>query len=371
MKNLHPNCQICGKKPEIFSGFIGICPECLHKNLDYSVELSQSSHVIAREVWNLPVAVPDNSEIRCSICSNQCRIDEDKLGYCGIRSNTDGLVRNRAGKGSFLHTYLDPLPTNCCNTYFCPAGSNEQLTHYKYTDGPEIGYYNLAAFLYGCNFSCLGCQNDQHRNIDTAEQYSIEKFLNQVYSNPRISCVCFFGGSPEPQLPFALRAARKAFKNLDSSRQFLRICWEWNGSGNEKLVQSAVKLSLQSGGNAKFDLKYSSPELSQVFSGVSNQRSFQNFKLCYEKFYDSRPDYPLLSAATLLIPGYVNEKEVENIANFLSSLDKSIPYSLLIFHPDSFLSDLPITPRKQVLRCHEIAQKYLENVHIGNKHLLY
>ncbi|MHA1993438.1 MAG: radical SAM protein [Candidatus Hodarchaeales archaeon] len=368
---MHSTCQICNKRSEIFAGFIGICPECIRKYPEYSIELSKDSHMVARNVWKLPKSVPDTSDVECHICSNQCRISEGNLGYCGIRSNHDGSIQNRAGKGGFLHTYLDPLPTNCCNTYFCPAGTNGHISHYSYADGPEFGYYNLACFLYGCNFSCFGCQNDQHRNIDTAEHYSVEKFVKRVNSNSRISCVCFFGGSPEPQLPFAIRAARKALSGLDASRSILRICWEWNGSGNEKLIVNAVKLSAKSGGNAKFDLKYASPPLSEVLSGVSNQQSYHNFKVCYDKFYASRPDYPLLSATTLLLPGYVDVDEVEGIARFLSSLDRSIPYSLLLFHPDSFLSDLPVTPRKQVNRCYEIAQKYLDNVHIGNKHLLY
>jgi pyruvate formate lyase activating enzyme len=135
---------------------------------------------------------------------------EGESGYCGIRLNKQGSIRNRAGKGGFLHTYLDPLPTNCCNTYFCPAGTEGHVPQYTYRDGPELGYYNLACFLYGCNFSCLGCQNDQHRNIKSAEHYSVEKFVERVNSTPRISCVCFFGGSPEPQLPFSIRAARRA-----------------------------------------------------------------------------------------------------------------------------------------------------------------
>jgi pyruvate formate lyase activating enzyme len=93
--------------------------------------------------------------------------------------------------------------------------------------------------------------------------------------------------------------------------------------------------------------------------------------MCYDKYYSQRPKHPVISATTLLIPGYVNEEEVEGIARFISNLDKSIPYSLLVFHPDSFLSDLPNTPRKQVNACFEKAQKYLSNVHIGNKHLLW
>ncbi|MHA1967806.1 MAG: radical SAM protein, partial [Candidatus Hodarchaeales archaeon] len=79
---------------------------------------------------------------------------------------------------------------------------------------------------------------------------------------------------------------------------------------------------------------------------------------------------PVLTATTLLIPGYVNDVEVREIAKFIANLDENIPYSLLVFHPDSFLNDLPITSKQQVESCYSVAKKYLKNVHIGNKHLL-
>ena len=72
------------------------------------------------------------------------------------------------------------------------------------------------------------------------------------------------------------------------------------------MVGISVKLSLNSGGNAKFDLKFFSSSHSKTISGVDNQQSFQNFENCFHNFYSSRLDYPLLSATTLLIPGYVN-----------------------------------------------------------------
>jgi len=105
-------------------------------------------------------------------------------------------------------------------------------------------------------------------------------------------------------------------------------------------------------------------------SGVSNEQSFKNFEICYNKFYHERQKFPVITATTLLIPGYVGKKEVGSIAKFIADLDRSIPYSLLVFHPDSCLMDLPITPKQQVKECYEIAKRYLANVHIGNKHLL-
>lgn len=357
MTDLHSRCNICNRTPPFLSKFLGVCPTCIKKDPESAIFYAQDAHKKARNVWMLPPNVPRGDGVECNICANKCVIPEGESGYCGLRTNQSGKIHNKAGKGAFLHTYLDPLPTNCCNTYFCPGAQ-------------ETGFYNLASFFYGCNFSCLGCQNDQHRDIDSAEQYSIEKFVKKVHDNTRISCVCFFGGSPEPQLPFAIRAMNKVYKTLEESRSQLRTCWEWNGAGNEKLVSQAVKLSLDTGGNAKFDLKYHSEILSQVISGVSNHQSFKNFEMCYDKYYSHRSD-PVISATTLLIPGYVDVEEVEAIAKFISNLDKSIPYSLLVFRPDSFLSDLPNTPAKQVHACFEIAQQYLSHVHIGNKHLLW
>ena len=78
----------------------------------------------------------------------------------------------------------------------------------------------------------------------------------------------------------------------------------------------------------------------------------------------------VISATTLLVPYYVDKKEVEEIAKFISSINDEIPYSLLVFHPDYRLNDLPVTPRKQVFDCYEAAKKHLKNVNIGNLHLL-
>jgi len=363
-------CLICGKKPKIFASSISICSECVKKHPIEEIGLSQIAHKKNREAWNLPPIIPRNKKGReCHLCSNECSIGHREKGYCGIRENIDHHFQPIAGKNiALLHTYLDPIPTNCCSTFFCPAGTSSGFPRFSNVRGPEYGYYNLACFLYGCNFSCLGCQNDQHRALKTAERYSFEKFVSKIRNNTKISCICWFGGSPEPQLPWALRASKRAVEA--APERILRVCWEWNGAGNPKIVQNAVALSLRTGGNAKFDLKYFSSSLSEVLSGVSNTQSFTNFEKCFQKFYHERKEDPVLTATTLLIPTYVDKEEVSKIAQFLANLDKSIPYSLLVFHPDSFLMDLPVTPIQQVKECYEIAKKHLDNVHIGNRHLI-
>ncbi|MHA2227416.1 MAG: radical SAM protein [Candidatus Hodarchaeales archaeon] len=368
----YSECKICGEKQQIYVKTIKVCPECIKNSPSDAIQLSNLIHEKNRSVWKLSPFIPEYKNKmgkQCNFCSNHCFIEEDKTGYCGIRKNIDNRLQSVAGKNkALLHTYLDPLPTNCCSTYFCPAGSSNGYPHFSYSPGPEIGYYNLACFLYGCNFSCLGCQNGNHKALASAERYSFDKFVSKVQNNSKISCICWFGGSPEPQLSWALRASRKAVRA--SVGRILRVCWEWNGAGNLKFVKNAVALSLETGGNAKFDLKFWDPNLSKVFSGVSNEQSFRNFERCFYDFYDKRKEEPVLTATTLLIPTYVDKKEVSGIAQFIAELDKSIPYSLLIFHPDSVLKDFPVTPMKQVKECYQAAKKYLDNVHIGNKNLL-
>jgi len=79
----------------------------------------------------------------------------------------------------------------------------------------------------------------------------------------------------------------------------------------------------------------------------------------------------LLTATTLLIPGYIDKKEVEKITSFISNLNPDIPYSLLAFHPDFKIIDMPVTNKKQAEECYQAAKKYLNRVNIGNKHLLW
>jgi pyruvate formate lyase activating enzyme len=78
----------------------------------------------------------------------------------------------------------------------------------------------------------------------------------------------------------------------------------------------------------------------------------------------------VLTATTLLVPYYVDKIEIEEIARFISRQNKDIPYSLLVFHPDFLMTDLPVTPRTQARECLEAARRQLSRVNLGNTHLL-
>jgi len=187
----------------------------------------------------------------------------------------------------------------------------------------------------------------------------------------RVSCICFFGGDPSPQMPHALKTSELAGETAAAERRILRICWETNGYATPPLLDKAAELSISSGGCLKFDLKCYDEILCRALCGVSNQPSLENFRRVGKRF-DERPDPPLLSASTLLVPGYVDANEIRKIAELIADMDESIPYTLLAFAPHYLMDDLPPTSRAQALDCLSAAEKTgLRRVKLGNVNLLW
>jgi pyruvate formate lyase activating enzyme len=152
--------------------------------------------------------------------------------------------------------------------------------------------------------------------------------------------------------------------------RILRICWETNGTMAPQLLDEMAEMALSSGGCIKFDLKATDEDLHLALTGVSNQRTLENFR-GVGKWIRERPTPPLLIASTLLVPGYIDEQEVRSIARFIASISPEIPYSLLAFCPHFYMSDLPLTPRAMAERCVTAAQEErLRYVRLGNPHLL-
>jgi len=360
-------CRVCHQKSHVTSSSLGVCLNCIRNNFGEAQPYIFEAHRNIRRGFGLPATPPQTRNgVLCNLCANECVIGEGDRSYCGLKEYSRGFFASISSTSkAALSYYLDPHVTNCCAAWFCPAGTGAGYPRYAYKEGPEIGYCNLSIFFYGCNFDCLFCQNDSHKRLEQAQICSSEELISTTLENDRISCWCFFGGSPEPQLPFAISAARTVLESKPQNR-ILRICFEWNGAGNRTLVEQAAELALESGGNIKFDLKCRTESLSMGLSGVSNQRSFENFERLFRKYGDKRRNVPLLTAATPLVSGYVDDHEVDAISRFLADLDRNIPYSLLVFHPDFMMDDLPVTPFHQVKDCYEAAKKHLTRVNIGN-----
>ncbi len=367
-------CQVCGEISPLISGNLGACLKCIRRETEKALEIAGEIHAKNRAVYGLPPKPPrDINGIPCGVCANNCVIGVGRVGFCGLVWNVDGQLIRHGGtpERGILEWYYDGLPTNCVSWWFCPGCTGSGYPRYAYKPEAEYGFYNLAVFYGACSYDCLYCQNWHYRNLTVKRKpvISAEALASKAFE-ANVSCICFFGGDPSPQMPHSLETSRLALEKAEGEKRILRVCWETNGYMNPKMAEKAAEYALKSGGNIKFDIKAYSEELAIALCGVSNKPTLENFHLLGEKYYHKRPELPLLTASTLLVPGYVDAQEVEAIAKFISQISPEIPYTLLAVYPCYVMNDLQTTSRKQAYECQRAAQKYLKNTRIGNIHLL-
>lgn len=361
-------CSRCGTSAGTISKVMGFCADCIREHYAECWPRIKKAHDDARVYYDLPVDPPRAGDgIRCPLCSHQCKIPEGGTGYCGLRRVRKGkLVGGRSHEGN-LSFYHDPLPTNCVGDFVCAGGGDCGYPQFSVSRGPEYGYRNLAVFYHACSFNCLYCQNYHFKEATHAPiRMTAQELVDAI--DPRATCICYFGGDPAPQILHALKVSSLALSM--GRNRIMRICWETNGAVGRPFLKRMVQMSLRSGGCIKFDLKAWHDTVHHALCGVSNRYTLENFRWL-SRFVRERPDPPLLLAATLLVPGYVDEEEVRQIAAFVAGLDPDIPYRLLAFHPDFRMRDLPRTSREHALRCKRAAlEAGLRRVEIGNFHLL-
>jgi len=137
-----------------------------------------------------------------------------------------------------------------------------------------------------------------------------------------------------------------------------------------KILKEIFYISVESGGIIKFDLKAFDERIHIALTGVANKNTLENFRWAGEESKKIK-DRVVVVASTLLVPGYVNEEEVERIADFIARINPDIPYSLLGFSPNFFFDNLPTTSKGHAERSFRVAkEKGLKYVNIGNRFLL-
>ncbi len=350
----HITCTLCRRSDLTVASILGVCRECIREHHPEALRKAEGAHAATRRTFGLPETPPRAAEgILCGLCTHECVIGEGERGYCGLREVREGKLRHLAGtpERGLLHWYRDPLPTNCVADWVC-SGSAQR------------GRHNLAVFYSACTFNCLFCQNWHYRDADPRRFRTISAQELADVANQQTYCVCYFGGDPAAQMAHALASAHRL------AERGVVVCWETNGSAHPRLMDRAVEISLQSGGCVKFDLKAWDGALHRALTGADNAQTLENFARAAARFAE-RPDPPLVVASTLLVPGYVDAKEVEQIARFIAGFDPRIPYALLAFAPQFYFHDLGTTSRRQAEEAEAAARRAgLTRVRIGNRHLL-
>ena len=193
--------------------------------------------------------------------------------------------------------------------------------------------YNIAyaeatkqAYLHfwGCNLKCRGCvcqkvvydfMLDRNMHLHLAESRGIaaapDRFLEvdevvDIIGETGATWVLFEGqeASLDPQMPLIAEALHRKFNTT-----------------NALLTNGMQMPPLRHIDKVAVGLKAFDPGLHRDYTGESNEIILENFERIF------RSGVPMM-AETVVIPGYIDNEEVDRIARFIASVDRNIPYQL-------------------------------------------
>jgi pyruvate formate lyase activating enzyme len=220
-------CLVCGEKGATISKGLGVCLKCIRNRPEQALKVSMRKHAEHRATFGLPPAPPrDFNGLRCGTCANDCVIGIGRSGFCGLVSNVDGRLVRYGGtaENGVLEWYYDSLPTNCVSWWFCPGCTGKGYPKYACKPDGERGYCNLAVFYGACSHDCLYCQNWHYRELAMKHKPVVSAQTLAAKVDKRVSCICFFGGDPSPQMPHSLEVSRLALEKAKNEKRIMRAC---------------------------------------------------------------------------------------------------------------------------------------------------
>ncbi|HDS45070.1 MAG TPA: radical SAM protein [Methanomicrobia archaeon] len=208
--------------------------------------------------------------------------------------------------------------------------------------------------LRGCNFRCRGCfrpARDEGGTQLTAEEAlaRMERACLDYYGTlPREAMIT--GGEPTLDKAYLVQLVRGL-----KTRGFARIVLMTNGYAlgeDERYVPELTEAGLT---EAHVDVKAFSEELHQWYTGKSSKPVLQAIQRLNASGIT-------LIVQTVLIPGIVDLDEIEQIARFLATVNKHIPYRINPFAPTFAFDRVSRRPTlEEMERAYDVASRYLPN----------
>jgi pyruvate-formate lyase-activating enzyme len=153
--------------------------------------------------------------------------------------------------------------------------------------------------------------DETKKSPQTPERFLDLEEVIQILRNLDVSQVVFMGAEPtiDRQLPQLAETLHREFRSYNI------------------LLTNGFKLpSLEAIDEVVFSLKAYTDSLHRHYTGRSNRKALENFVSLYNSGIKLR-------AESVLIPEYIDHLEIENIARFIASVDKGIPYRIDAYIP--------------------------------------
>lgn len=277
----------------------------------------------------------DKKLVQCNLCGKMCKIAENNSGFCNTQKNIDGKLYS-LNYQRIASSHTDPI-------------EKKPLYHFL----PGSSTYSIGGF--GCNFSCLNCQNYM-LSMNSYDEYNSTKILPETIVKNAINdnCLSISWTYNEPTLYFDF--ARET--SLISHKKNLKNIYVSNGFMSGESLAETIKFI----DAFNIDLKFMDDELYRKICGGKLDIVLDNLKTIYDS--DSH-----LEITTLLINDLnTDEDHIRSICNFIiDELGCEVPLHFSRFFPMYRMNDKSPTDIDYLIRAKEIAiDMGIEYVYLGN-----
>ena len=278
----------------------------------------------------------ENKLVHCYLCSHHCRITNQKFGFCGVRQNIEGVL--------FTHAYGKP-----CAMHIDPI-EKKPLYHFF----PGSTSFSIATI--GCNFHCGFCQNWEisqasfRDGVNLGEEVLPQEIVKEAKAN-KCKSISYTYTEPTIFFEYALDTAKLA-KEKGLYNNFVT-----NGYMTGECLET-IKGYLDA---ANVDLKFFKDSSYKKICAGNLEPVLNSIRFMHKLGI-------WVEITTLVVPGENDsEEELQDIAEFIVSVDKNIPWHASRFHPDYQFTDHSPTPEATLKKAQEIGKKCgLNYIYAGN-----
>ena len=279
-----------------------------------------------------------NGKILCKACNQRCVLDIGEFGKCGIR-----VVREDGNL--YLTTY------GLAAAYNIDPIEKKPLFHFL----PSTPIFSIGTV--GCNFCCKFCQNweiSQYPQINNGEVFGdvlLPETIVQFVRSKNIPSLAYTYNEPVVFFEYAYDTMKLANK-YGIKNVFVSSGYETK----EALETLAPYLDAMN-----IDLKAFTDRFYRDISCARLKPVLKTIEHAYKLGI-------WIEITTLIIPEENDNKdELKELAKFIASIDKDIPWHISRFFPAYKMLDKPPTPIQTLKMAYEIGKEAgLNYVYVGN-----